>query len=237
MCRHLFFFMVFSSVVKVFASDSDLLGSYDEPLFPDSTQALLPLESGSLDLTDLTTNLNPSAFDGDSPLFAATSIPPSEETIDFSPDEFSNASDLFAVADCSTSDSSIFPTIGKSRTKRLAQCGAPDKGVVSPSIPTVDDMDAKLRETIMRIYPTINDELRLSQEDDDDNSACVLLSAGVMPHGACTSLTTDDWSYISSGAFSWNSNYQVTLWDLYNIIPGMTKTTNNFSPPDPCNLS
>lgn len=214
-------------VIGAFVASQDLFGeSSDDSLFTDTIQASLPLglEEPS-DLTDLTGDQKFLAYDDPGLLSDGSSILPPENPTTYSPDEFfSISSDPFVPADCfgfdSSSLSSIPIAMGRLRSKRSGQCAAPNNiNNAVPSVPTVDDLDENVRETILRVYPALGDELRLSQEDDDDNSACVLLSGGVMPRGACTSAT--HWMYFGSGTFSWNSQYKLKLWDLWYVTPGM----------------
>lgn len=230
MSRLFSFFIGLAFVIKIFTSGQDLFGdTSDESLFSNPSQALQPLgPDGSLDLTDLTSGPKSLPFDDPRPILGDSSNLISNDPTPFGPDDFfSKLSDPFFMADCSSPDSSSIlssTTMGmrRSRSKRSDQCPAPPNSLndALPSTPTVDDLDKKMRANILRTYPTLGDQLQLSQDhDDDDNSACVLLSGGIMPRGACTSAT--HWTYFGSGTFSWNSQYKLTLWDMYDVTPGM----------------
>ena len=201
-----FFFLGLALAIRVFTLGQDLYGDLsDDSFFSDLTQASLPSEpEESLDLTDPTSNQNPLAFDDARPLSGDFNILLPEQPDDaiFSPDEFfSKLFDPFIMADCPSLDSFSIssPTtaamaMSRSRSKRSGQCAAPPPNFITntnayPSTPTVDDLDDHVRDTILRTYPTLGDQLQLLQDDDDENSACVLLSGGVMPRGACTSAT------------------------------------------------
>ena len=217
---HLYFFILIAAAAKaVQASGSGLSGALsDQSLFRED-QAL-PLS----DFTESTAD-QPSLAIDDSiwSLFSDTSISSSTENIALSPNDFSIASDPFAFADCSTSDNSIFPNAGESRQRRQARCDVLGKNVSSPmrSVPTIDHFDENLRETILREYPALYETLRLSQDNEEDNSACILITSGILPVGVCSSVTINDWTFRASRTFPWNWMYEVTLWELSYATPGM----------------
>lgn len=220
MCPHLSFFILIAVLKAVHASDSGLLGDSSDQLFFDE-QSLLPS-----DLTELALDQQSSATDDTIwNLSSDTSIPYSSENIASSSNDFSMASDPFAFADCSTSDNYIFPATGKSRLRRLARCDAPDTNQSPPmiSIPSDGGFDDNLRNAILRENPSLYDTLRVSQNNEDDNTACVIITVGILPVGVCSSLTINDWTYKASRTFPWNWIKEVTLWDLSYVTPGRTK--------------
>ena len=215
---HFSLFMIGAATVHVSTSlpglagdPSDLLLFEDTALSPD--QALLPLEPAFLDSTDLAPDAAPDA-----------SISPQTEDVAFSLNDLFTAADPLALADCSTSDA-LFSTVGKSRLKRGAQCANTDELASPPmlSIPTVSDMDEDLRGTIMRDYPGLYDSLWSSQFNDEDNSACIILTTGILPVGACALDTTAALNYKSSRTFPWSGFEMVTLWDVSHVTLGMVE--------------
>ena len=224
---HLSFFMVVVTAVKLAASYPNLAeGSSDQLLFDDaalpSDQLLLPWEPASLDPTALLEDQEFSGFGGG---IASLSTDTTSSLNDLS-----ITSDLVALADCSISDNLIFPTIGKLRLKRLNQdqCEAPDNIESSPmlSVPTVDDLEENIRVAIMRENPRLYDLLWSSRSNEEDNTACMLLTANILPRGACTSGTTDDWLYRYTRIFAWNGIYRLSIWDLSYVTPGMIESNN-----------
>lgn len=222
---HLSFFMIIVAVVKLAASypglaedPSDQLFFDDAALLPD--QPLLPSEPGSLDLTELLEDQESSGFLGG---LASLSTDTASSLNDFF-----IASDSVALTDCSTSDNFMFPTIDKSRLKRLDQCEAPDNIAYPPMliVPTVNDLEEDIRGAIMRENPFLYDLLWSSRLDDEDNTACMLLTAKILPRGACTSGTVADWNYRSTRSFAWNGKYELALWDLSFVTPGMIGSNN-----------
>lgn len=223
---HLQFFVLFALAAGDFALDSDLLWNPSYDLFSSESridEGALPYDQTLLPL-ELASNQESSAVDDE--LFslsadASTPLYPDNSASDV--DDFSIASDLFASTDCSSSDSSLLPTIGKPRRKRQNQCGAGGNYGSSPmlSIPTVEDLDPSIRETILRENPALHEFLRLAQDNSEQSSVCILLTNGRLIFGGCPSYSTKDWMYRGSMAFSWNPAYIVTLWNVVPITPGM----------------
>lgn len=224
---HLCFFIVVAAPKAVHASDPGTLGGPSDQLLFDDDQALLP--SG---LTGSAENQQSSALDNEIwPPSADNSISFTTENIALSPNDFSIASDLFASADCSTSNNFIFSTTGKSRLRRLDRCSTLDDNGSPPmlSIPSGDTFDENLRETILRENPGLYNTLRLSQNNEEENTACIILTIGILPVGVCSSTTINDWIYRASRNFPWNWSNIVTLWDLSNVTPGIVEWNFIFS--------
>lgn len=219
---HLHFFVLIAAPKAVHPSDPDLVGGPSDQLLFDQNQVLLPS-----DLAESAVDQQSSAI-GNAfwTLSSDNSIPSSAENIASGPIDFSIASDPVDFADCSTSDDSIFSPASKSRLRRQARCDTLDNNVSPPtlSIPSVDSFDENLRGTILRENPGLHETLRLLQKnDDDDNTACYLITLGILPIGVCSSVTVNDWTYRASRTFSWNWMFLVTLWDLSYITPGMVE--------------
>lgn len=210
-------FLVAAKAVRAF--DPGLLGRpTDQSLFDDD-QALL-----SSDLTESAENHQSSAIENELwPLSSDNSISFTGENFGSSPNDFSIASVPFASADCSASENSIFSTIGKSRLRRLAQCDSSDNNGSPPklSFPSVDNLDENLRETILRENPGLYNTLRLSQSNEDNNAACIIITVGILPVGVCSSVTVNDWLFRAARTFPWNWGTVVTCWDLSYVTPGM----------------
>ena len=219
MSLHLVFIVFVAAAKGVLTSEPGLSGGLSDQLFFDNDQVLLPS-----DLTESAENQQSSAIGNELwPLSSETSISFTSENIASIPNDLSIASDLFASADCSTSDNLIFPNIGKSRLKRLAQCDSPDNNGSPPtlSVPNGYELDENLRGTILRENPGLYNTLRLSQDKEEDNTACIIITVGILPVGACSSATINDWNFRASRTFPWNWMFVVTLWDLSHVTPGM----------------
>lgn len=212
------YFIIFVAIAKDVGSDPGLSGGLSNQLLFDEDQALLPS-----DLTESAENQQSSAIANELwPLSSDNSIPFTSENIVSIPNDFF-ASDPFASADCSTSDNLIFPNISKSRLKRIAQCDSFYNNGSPPTLtfPNGHELDENLRGTILRENPGLYDTLRLSQDKEEDNTACIIITVGILPVGVCSSATIHDWNFRASRTFSWNWMSVVTLWDLSHVTPGM----------------
>ena len=201
------------------APDPGLSGGLSDQLLFDDDEALLPS-----DLTESIENHQSSAIDNGSwPFSSDNSISFTGENIASIPNDFSTASVPFASADCSASDNTIFSNLGKSRLRRLDQCDSPDNNGSLPKIsfPSLDASDENLRGAILRENPGLYNTLRLLQNNEDRNAACIIITVGTLPVGVCSSVTINDWLFRASRTFSWNWSTVVTLWDLSFVTPGM----------------
>ncbi len=225
---HCLFCMLVALAIEVFALMDFLEGQSEELLFPDtisplyegeipSDQGLWSMGPGSSEYTELEMNTE---F---SPDPTETSIHPPQLDIDWGLIESSTISDSSALVDCADLDTSFLTTpIGKWRWKRQTWCEVPDR-TSSPSklrIPTVEDLDLDFRKAILNQNPDLNDVLELSQDNKDDNTACIILTEGLFPFGICSSEATTDGSYQYSMTFPWNSMYSAEIWNFINITPG-----------------
>lgn len=210
--------LIIAAAVQLFASfPKSARDLSDQSLSEDTAipwdQALLPLEPVSLDLTELIPD---------------TSISPQDDAFASGLDDFSAGPDLFTLADCSASNIFSLSADDKSRLKRGAQCENPDELASPPmlSIPTIDDMDTTLRDTIMEENPNLYDVLWTSQFKDDDNSACIILTASILPIGACAPGNTAALTYRFSRTFPWSPLEVVTLWDVSYVTYGKMRSIN-----------
>ena len=218
MCSRIFFFMVVAIVfpLNAFAADLDLSFQdlNDELLwFDDDEAALAPLDS----VFSLPMELGSSDFS----VFDDPSWSPTMNT-DASGILPSFDSDL--LADCSSSDDSLFSIIGKPRVKRESRCGVLDYSAPSSptlSLPTIEDLDVDvdLRENILRENPAFSTMLEGVKKNEFENNICILLSANLLPFGACTS-TVSDWLYLGAGRPFFSPPYLFTFWDVPNVTPG-----------------
>lgn len=220
MCSHLYPFFVFLFAAKaVRAPDPGLSGGLSDQSLFDDDQALLPS-----DLTESIENHQSSAIDNGSwPFSSDNNISLTGGNIASIPNDFSTASVPFASADCSASDISIFSNIGKSRLRRLDQCDSPDNNGSPPklSFPSVDVLDESLRNAILRENPGLYNTLRLLENNEYHNAACIIITVGTLPVGVCSSVTVNDWLFRASRTFTWNWSTVVTLWDLSPVTSGM----------------
>ncbi len=238
---HCLFCMLVALAIKVFALMDFLGGQSEELLFPDtisqfyeveipSDQGLWSMAPGSSDYTELEMNTEFSPFIDEFWLDPTeNSIHPPQLDIDWGLVEFSTTSDSSALAGCSNFGNSFLPTpIGKSRWKREAWCEVPDR-TSSPhtlSIPTAEDLDVDLREAILNQNPGLRVVLERSQDNENDNTVCIILTEGRLPFGICSSVTVIDGFYRYTMTFPWNAVYSVTIWDLINVTPGMIPIKN-----------
>lgn len=216
---HLYSFLFLFAAKAARAPDPGLSGGPSDQLLFDDDQALLPS-----DLTEPAEIHQSSAIDNESWLFSGdNSLSFTGENIASIPNDFSLASVPFGSADCSASDNSIFSAIGKSRLRRLDQCDSTDNNGPPPklSFPGVDVLDENLRDAILRENPGLHDTLRLLQNNEDHNAACIIITVGALPVGVCSLVTIHDWLFRASRTFTWNWSTVVTLWDLSSVTPGM----------------
>lgn len=200
------------------AANSKLARSSNEDgIFAPDTSPL-PDQSASPDdqtspanLLGIALNLESSSTDGASgSLF---------ENPDNSNELFSSVNDL---ADCSAAPA-VFPTIGKSRVKRVdgspKACTNPTTATdQAPQDPTADDILANpgFQREFKQLLELAGQGL---EEEHERNSVCFVATEGTFPWGVCSSGDPDD---VSPMSWTW---VNMDLWVLFHATIGTSDRT------------